>query len=235
MLEGTYNCSGPILLNRDNITIRGMDAGTIIKRFYNNTSSDTAFGLITVTSNYTKVQDLAVDGNKSSYAATYNKNIKTEGCITTIQDCYLYNGDTGVYMDAHNLVAGYSAKIINNWCYNCVTGIYAGNSKYCLFQGNYCRNNTYGIYLTNSSSNCSVTGNLCFDNTTYNIRIGGSSSYNTITGNVCGLTSGSYTNSQYSINLENTVTYNTVLVNSLQGKDVTNSGGSTNKVMYNVS
>ncbi len=84
-------------------------------------------------------------------------------------------------------------------------GIYlTSSSSDNTITGNTCNNNSYGIFL-DSSSNNTITGNTC-NNNDFGIRLNSSSNENTVTGNTCN-------NNSYGIYLSsssnNTITGNT--------------------------
>ncbi|HOM77679.1 MAG TPA: hypothetical protein PLT50_00535, partial [bacterium] len=74
ILDGTYNITAKINLNKSNVTISGDGNSTILKRMYDSSSSE---GVITLTSaNYCKIKDLQIDGNKATYDSSNNIGIR---------------------------------------------------------------------------------------------------------------------------------------------------------------
>jgi parallel beta-helix repeat protein len=186
ILEGTYTCSSAILVSKAYTTIAGMGSSTILKRGWNGSSVN---GIVTVSSNYCRVESLCFEGVKATY---------------------VYAGNCGIYING-----GAYCTIMGNTCLNGGRGIFHYASSSGIITGNICISNNYGIYL-NSSGNNTVTGNTCNSNN-YGIYIS-SSSNNTITGNtVYGeYTSTSTAAIPYSIYLDN-CTYNLILGNNMMG------------------
>ena len=80
ILDGTYNITASINIPKDNVSIRGSGNATILKRMYNSTVSDSgskAHGLISLNEKSgCKIQGLQIDGNRATYASTYNCGIR---------------------------------------------------------------------------------------------------------------------------------------------------------------
>ena len=127
ILDGTYDITAKINVNKDNVSIIGNGNATILKRMFNSTSAE---GVITLTSkNGCKIANLQVDGNKTSYTSSNNYGI------------YLYSS-------SNNTVTGNTCNNNNNY------GIYLYSSSNNTFTGNTCNNNnSCGIYLRTSSDN----------------------------------------------------------------------------------
>ena len=157
ILDGTYNITAKINLNKNNVTISGNGNSTILKRMYNSGSAE---GVITLTSaNYCKIKDLQIDGTKAIYTSYNNYGILLSACN--------YNTVTG------------------NTCKSNTNGIFLNSSSSTnTITGNTCNSNTNGIFLNSSNNNNTVTGNTCNSNTTAGIQLS-SSSNNTVTGNIC--------------------------------------------------
>ena len=209
ILDGTYNITAKINLNKSNVTISGDGNSTILKRMYDSGSSE---GVITLTSaNYCKIKDLQIDGNKATYDSSNNIGIR--------------------------LTSGSNNTVTGNTCNNNTSyGIFlTSSSNNNTVTGNTCNNNTYGIILTSSSNN-TVTGNACNNNTSYGIFLT-SSSTNTVTGNTCIRGTGlpdDYTSGQYTIRLNGTNNnYNLIATNNCMGKAVVVDGGTGNSVYGN--
>lgn len=156
ILDGTYNLTGPILVNKNNVTLSGNGQSTILKRAFASTSSKP--GLIYVTSGYNTIKFLSLDGVKSSYSTSNNN---------------------GIYLDSND------SMIIGNTCNsNAGAGIYINTCSNSTIIGNACKgNNLYGIFLE-TSTNITIIGNMCIECPNISIHIS-SSSHNTITGNTC--------------------------------------------------
>ena len=211
ILDGTYNITAPIVLNKANSTLRGNGAATILKRMWN---SGTMEGIVNVTADNCTVCDLCFDGNKVAYTSNNNRGVNISGskiCVTG-NTCNS-NNSYGIYANgSRNTVTGntcnnnnsygiyvslsYSNTVTGNTCNNNSYGIYVSGSHNTV-TGNTCNDDGYGIYV-NTSRN-TVTGNTCNDDG-YGIYVSGS--HNTVTGNTClrgaGTTS-DYISSQYTI------------------------------------
>jgi parallel beta-helix repeat protein len=254
ILDGTYNITAKINVNKNNVSIRGNGDTTILKRMFNSSVKE---GVITLTGRSgCKIADLQVDGNKTDYTNSNNYGIyltsSSNNITVTSNTCN--NNNTGIYLassNSHNITVTSNTCNDNNYGIylssagsNTVTGNTCNNNNsygICLdtssnntITGNTCNNNSYGIRLESSSNN-TITGNTCNDNN-YGIDLS-SSSNNTITGNTyirgTGLTT-DYTASQHTIRLRGTDnSYNLVSNNNCMGKAVVVDGGTGNSVWGN--
>ena len=195
ILDGTYNITATIAMNKDNVKLSGNGTATILKRMWDSSVSE---GVITVTAanGGCYVENLQVDGNEATYKSV---------------------NDNGIYLNNSN-----NNTVTGNTCNNNRNGIYLTNSDNNTITGNTCNNNTYdsGIYLTNSDNN-TITGNTC-NNNTYDsgIYLNNSNDNNTVTGNTCNNNSNGirlYTSNN------NTVTGNTCNNNDRNGIHLLNS------------
>jgi parallel beta-helix repeat protein len=222
ILDGTYNITAKINLNKSNVTISGDGNSTILKRMYNSGSAE---GVITLTSaNYCKIKDLQIDGNKATYDSSNNIGIRLiSGSNNTVTGNTCNNNNNGIYLtsSSNNTVTGNSCNgnaygiVLTSGSNNTVTGNSCNGNAYGIVlisssnntvTGNTCNNNISGIVLISSSNNNTVTGNTCNNNTSYGIYLT-SSSNNTVTGNSCnGNAYGIYLTSSSN---NNTVTGNT--------------------------
>jgi len=259
ILDGTYNITESIHIPKNNVSIRGNGNATILKRMYNSTETDietTVRGLITLIGRSgCKIQDLQIDGDKTTYDSIYNYGIflysSSNNTITgntfsnNSYGIFLYsssyntitgntcnnNADSGIYLDSssnNNTVTG-------NACTNNSYGIYLYSSSDNTVTGNACTNNSYGILLHSSSNNNTITGNTCNNNNSDGIYLY-SSSNNTITGNTCIRgegTSEDYNTDQYTIRLQGTSNYNLISSNNCMGKEVVVEGGTGNTLVNN--
>lgn len=219
ILDGTYNITATIAMNKDNVTLSGNGAATVLKRMW----SGSGTGVITVTSDYCTVQNLQIDGNKSSYASgdgiylssSSNNIVIGNTCNNSVNGIYLYSSDNNT--------------ITSNICIANTNGIYLSSisSRYNAIAGNACNENgKYGICLSNSYSNA-ITGNTCNGNNA-GIYFSNVSSNNTIIGNVCsGNANGIFSPSGSSQNKNITITGNTCNNNSISGIALTSLTNST--------
>lgn len=205
LMEGTYNISGSINVNKDNVTIEGMGNGTVLKRMFNDSAWNTQ-GVISVTSNNPKkctIGNLLIDSNKSQYNSDINASIKmVNASEITVSDVNTINVNRGIVLMSTN-----NCKIFNNEIHDATEmAIFVYFSNNNLVQGNYCIDNATGIKIENVSSY-----NMVADN--YIIRGTGQAA--------------DYASSQHTIDLAGG-TYNDVSDNYILGKNYLNNGGNTN-------
>lgn len=221
ILDGTYNITATIAMNKDNTKLSGNGAATILKRMWN---SSTVEGVITInaTNGGCCVENLQIDGNKATYSSSNDNGIYlTESSSNTITGNTCNNSRYGIYVNTsnNNTIAGNTCS--NNSRY----GIYLYRTSNNVVTRNTCNNNRGGIYMSGSSSignnNNSITGNTCSNNNDYGIYL--NSDNNTITGNT-------YNNNGDGIYLagsnNNTITGNTCN-NGNRGIDMRNSDNNT--------
>ena len=244
ILDGTYNITATIAMNKNYVTLSGNGAATVLKRMWNGSST----GVVTVTADYCTVKNLQIDGNKSSYpsgngiylSSSSNNIVTGNTCNNNNTGIYINNNDNtnantvtgnicnnnntsgiGLHYSDNNTVAG-------NTCNNNSVGIDVGGSDNNTVAGNTCNNNDAGgIYINNSNTN-TVTGNTCNNNNIGIYLLGSTSSdANTVTGNTCIRESGnssSYTSSQYTIQIASGSQNNLIVGNNIMGKNYVDSG-----------
>src|SRR5690606_20543374 len=129
------------------------------------------------------IKSITAKNTGEDYSEYYSCILLENVTNCVVADCKVVNGaGHGI-----NLTQSTNCKIVNNICNNNGNaGIYLGNSSSDnTISGNTCNNNDfYGINLDNSNNN-TVTSNTCNNNGNYGIRSGNSSSDNTISGNTC--------------------------------------------------
>ena len=232
ILDGTYNITAKINVNKNNVSIRGNGNATVLKRMWNSSSPE---GVITLTSaEGCRVQNLQIDGNKDNYSSVNNNGIylysSSDNTITDNTCNNNTNNGISLYSSSNNTVTG-------NTCNNNYYGIYLYSSSNNTITGNTCNNNNNndGISLYASSSNNTITGNTC-NNNNYGIHLD-SSSNNTIIGNTCIRGTGQpsdYTSAQYTILLSGSSNNcNLISLNNCMGKAVVVNGGTGNIVWGN--
>ena len=193
ILDGTYNLTGAILVNKNNVTLSGNGQSTILKRAFEGTATEA--GLIYVTSSYNTVRFLRVDGVKSSYSSGGNTGIcLISASNNVISGNICSSNNVGIYLQKdsdNNLIAE------NNCNDNVVCGIKTDEVHGNIIVKNRCNNNDVGIYLRYTTKengieleggkercNCIVAQNICNENTSYGIFL--NSVYNTpVSGNSC--------------------------------------------------
>ena len=179
ILDGTYNITATIAMNKDNTKLSGNGAATILKRMWD---SSTIEGIITINAanGGCCVENLQIDGNNATYSSNNNSGIYLNGSDNnTITGNTCNNNRRGifVYESSNNTITGNTCN--NNTDY----GIYLNGSDNNTITGNTCNNNNFGIYLQNTNNN-TVTGNTCNNNADYGIYLLITNN-NTITGNTC--------------------------------------------------
>ena len=166
ILDGTYNITAAISVDKDNVKLSGNGAATVLKRMWNSSTEEGVINIVAINGNCT-VESLLVDGNSGGFNSTNNigiyifKESSAGGFLhyssnNTINKCICKDSDSGIRI---------SGDLTHN---NTVTG-------------NTCSNNSYGIQTGLDSSNNTITGNTCNNNGTAGIQTGNGSSNNTIT------------------------------------------------------
>ena len=200
ILDGTYNITAPINVNKSNVSIKGNGNATVLKRMWDSSSTE---GVITLNSvSNCKIENLQIDGNESVYTSTYNYGIRLSSSNNnTITGNTCNNNYHGIHLSSssNNTITGNTCN--NNDYYS----IALFNSSNNIVTGNTCNNNNFGIYLYFSSNN-TVTGNTCNNNDYYGIYPSSSSNNNTVTGNTC---NNNREGISLSSNSNNTITGNT--------------------------
>jgi parallel beta-helix repeat protein len=254
ILDGTYNITGPISVNKNNVSIKGNGNATILKRMWNSSFNEGVINLASVEG--CRVENLQIDGDNTTYTSNYNYGIHlVSSNNNTVTSNTCNNSYHGIYLSSfsnNNTVTGnicnnneYAIRlssssndtITSNNCNNSYIGIRLDSSSNNTVTGNTCNNNnSSGIFLSSSSNNNTVTGNTCNNNEHSGIRLR-SSSDNTITGNTCirGTgTPGNYNTDQYTIALSGTNNnYNLITSNNCMGKAPIVQGGTGNTVLIN--
>lgn len=176
ILDGTYNITATIAVNKPNVKISGNGSSTILNRMWNSATNE---GIVSVTSDHAYITALQFIGNKKEYTS-YNCAIYLNSNGNTVTGNVCIDNMYGIYLHTceNNIITG-------NTCNQAKEGIrYEEGSKSNVITGNTCNNNEYGMYLYNSNStNNAITGNTC-NNNDYGIYLN-SSGDNTITGNTC--------------------------------------------------
>ena len=216
VLDGTYNITAAISVDKDNVKLSGNGAATVLKRMWNNSGSryDGIVNIIAVNGNC-DVESIFFDGNKTYFGSSYNcainiTNEQASGILlyqsnNTIRGCKIQNSFYGIRcsgMTQNNTITG-------NTCNNNAVGITIdNNSTNNTITGNTCNNNVnYGITIDNNSTNNTITGNTCNNNVNYGIYLVSNSTNNTITGNTCN-------NNDIGIAIDNNSTNNTITGNT---------------------
>lgn len=170
VLDGVYHITASINLNKNNVTLRGCGASTVLKRMWN--YSNGISGVIVSNSNYCNIIGFFVDGNKSIYSDSGNYSIRiNQNNNFVAENTYNNNSGGGIYSDycKDNIIR-------NNKCLNSQHGIRI-DGAFTIVIGNTCSNfNKIGIssgsLSDRSSWNNIIANNQCI-NCDYGISVTG--------------------------------------------------------------
>lgn len=215
ILDGTYNISATILINRNNVSLIGNGHNTQLKRNWNSNNDE---GIITLNAYYCSIKEIYFYG---IYSINYNHNIYVEYsnyCI--INNNNMYSGTSSILLtnSQYNIIS-------SNNCNSSDDGIVLTNAS----SFNTIDNNIVNKIETNTNSNFNTLSN--------NKGIGSNSAIsiysanNTITGN-------NFSNGYVGIRLwdnatNNLVTGNTFCNNDYYGITISNYGGN-NTIIGNI-
>jgi parallel beta-helix repeat protein len=182
LLDGIYNLTSAIRINKDNVTLSGNGASTKIVRAFNDDEYSSEEGMVVITNSFCVVKNLYFDGVSGTYASNNAINLYAgDNCI--IADNTIVNSSVdGIYVD------GDYHTIKNNVITNCGNnGLYLYKCNKCVTVNNKIDNSgRLGVYIyrvtdsvinnnvcTNSGGNgidvywcdhCTFTGNTLNDN-----------------------------------------------------------------------
>ena len=152
ILDGTYNITATIAMNKDNVKLSGNGAATVLKRMWDSSVSE---GVITVTAanGGCCIESFWIDGNRTTYVS---------------------NNNSGIYLNNSN-----NNTVTGNTCTNNTTGIYLSSSNNNTVTGNTCirgtgqssdytgSQRTIHLYSTNNTYNLIADNNIMGKNYTY--------------------------------------------------------------------
>ena len=167
ILDGTYNISATILINRNNVSLIGNGRNTQLKRNWNSNNDE---GIVTLNADYCSIKEIYFYGKSST---SYNHSIYVKYsnyCI--INNNYIYVGTYNILLTN----SGYNIISDNN-CISGYNGIVLTNTS----SFNTIDNNIIDKIETNTSSDFNTISNNKSKNTSSVMRI--FSANNTITGN----------------------------------------------------
>lgn len=210
LLDGTYNISSAILLNKDKVSISGSGKSTKLLRLFDSSSKE---GVITLSSTNggCSVSSLYIDGNKGTYTNGNNVSVLINSSpLNKVKDVIVDNSSIAI-----SAVSSDKVSILDNTI----------NSA------------NIGIELVTSKSSI-VSHNKVYESEDTSIKLSTDSSFNNIINNVIIKGSGAiedYSESQYSIYVEGENSANNLITNNMvMGKKVEDtSGNKTNTVVYN--
>ena len=160
LLDGLYNLSSAILVNKDGVTLTGNGASTKIVRAFNDDENDeTLQGLIIVTSVYCTIRNLYIDDVKGNYT-TYRTISLYSGDNCTIADNTIVNiGGDGIYVNSDNNTINN-----NNVSESGNSGINLNETNNSIVTNNKVTGSAmYGIFAIRVNDG-TINNNVCTDN-----------------------------------------------------------------------
>ena len=225
LLDGQYNLTGSILLDGNNITIRGNGNNTKLIRGWMGVYESR--GMILIEADYCEVRNLYLDGVKGSYNDYYNNGIYFDSLADNgrVENCmFVYHGGAAILDKAECSV------VTGNWFENNDTGVDLSYGNQNVVSANTFLTNDYCIKV---GSDGNVIANNTMKTTTYYAIDLSSAAQNSIVGNVSdGAKSGLYAsygtngvivgntfnnNTNYGIELSTGATGNTIAGNTCLG------------------
>ena len=134
VLDGSYNITAPINIDKEKVTLSGCGQSTIFKRMWN---ADVIEGVIQLYKGYSTFKNFGIDGNRHNY----------KGAGISIKESNL----TDFSFDALSLINNYYGA-------HAATGSANGFVKGCTFNGN-----VYHCFYTNTGENWVFANNLAKD------------------------------------------------------------------------
>lgn len=144
LLDGLYNLSSKILIDKNNVTLSGNGASTKIIRAFNDDEYDPEQGLVLIKNSYCTVRNLYFDGVKSSFTSNNAINLYNgDNCTITDNTILNCTGD-GIY------AVGNYHTIHNNIIQNCFQGLYLSDCTKTTVTNNRIEEaESTGVYLYN--------------------------------------------------------------------------------------
>lgn len=198
ILDGTYNITATIAMDKDNVKLSGNGNATVLKRMWNNSVYYEGVITITTINGGCRIENLFIDGNKTNYSSSDNngirvhensnnniiihnicddnyKSISISSNNNIIVNNICLNNQYGIYL------FGYDNIIANNNCNNNYEGMYISGNGSNLIANNICSYNDSGFSVV--SSNSTVIGNICRKNNGNGILMSATNA--TVIGNIC--------------------------------------------------
>ena len=180
LLDGTYNISSSITVNKANVSLRGCGAATVIARKFNGTSAN---GVISCSAANCTISHLAIDGNKGSYTNENNRGVyaTTSAANFTIEDLFVQNSRDGIYVGGMTGGRITGCRIKNSGAY----GVYVYNAAAIDISHNHIDAAGETAVLITGSKSINVNGNTITGSGNYGARLIGSATMCTIVNNIC--------------------------------------------------
>ena len=206
ILDGTYNISSSILLNKNNTKISGNGKSTKFVRGWDSSSEEGIINISAVDGGCT-IENIYLDGNSGTYGNTNNAGIFTSTDNNKISGNIIGNSSSAI------LLSGNKEIVTDNHIFDSDIGINLSGSNSCIVSDNILSNvESKAISLSDSLYN-NIISNSC---------------------NRGNNTESDYTEIQYSIYLSGSSSNNLITNNMIMGKDVIDTtGNKTNTVIYN--
>lgn len=214
ILDGTYNISAKISLNKNNVKLSGNGNSTILKRMWDSSSKE---GIVSILyrKNNCYLTNFNIDGNNTVYTSSNNIGIVLSGHNNIVSNNFVNNNYNGIEISyTYN-----NNTIIYNTCNNNTNfGIYTDRNNNTIISNNICNdNNSGGIYVYVVNSN--ISQNIAINNSNYGMYI--SRADNTI------ITNNINNNSKYGIyttSTDNSTVAHNICNNNDSGIYLLNSG-----------
>lgn len=156
LLDGVYNITSSISVDKENIKISGCGKGTILKRQWSVSSATDS--VVTVSSSNCSFDSFFIDGNNGEYDVGGGLYLIAEN-LTDIVISNLYSCNNGNY--GLSLSNAKNAFVFGSFFDDNNSGISIAYNEKSTAVGNFCRNNkTFGISLSHAEK-CIVTNNTC--------------------------------------------------------------------------
>lgn len=222
VLDGTYNITAPINIDKERVTFGGCGQSTIFKRMWKGSSEHE--GVIQFFDSYCNFIDFEIDGNKNIYSGgsgivlktNYKTGIEFKNVVSQ------NNNSSGIHIGG---VYAQDCDFINVRCNNNSTGINVYRATRSSITASDCNNNTgMGIFAPDAE-NITMFSTICLDNM-YGIYIPDAKNIIAI-GNVPKRgkgTSSDYTSSQHTIYMSPSTTDCIIVGNICSGKAPTVAG-----------
>ena len=246
LLDGTYNITSPITIEKNNVSLHGCGPATVLARRFNSTSDDGPTGLIDCLCADCTVFNISIDGNKSEYPSLINRGIfaRESSVNVTIEEVSISDSRDGIYfgkikggcikgcniINSVNAIHIYNAIGIdishNNINTTTSEAVACTGAKLIEISGNHITGSSKnGIRTTDGTTMCNIVNNICLDNAG-GISLEDTSMCN-VSGNLCMRGSGTpsdYDSTNATIRATSGSANNIISGNLVMGKDVDDSG-----------